>query len=416
MMKKQILSAIFFLTITIPVSAETLSLDQCIQLALENNPDLNISEFAWKESWIAVRQAWSALSPGASASASASNSGPVVSDMNRSWNWSFGGSVTQQFYAPGLYSRIGLARARLASSKFSLTSLRNQIRTLVEDTYLQILTSDTLIGVYNANIRAADEQIEKMRQMVELGLKRQSDLLKSEVQRGTFEAQLVRETETLASSKRSLNIVMGRQPDTKFEILPLPIEQIVIPDFEAALDMLIKNNPQLKQLDSQIKAQKLSLRIAKEAYLPSISGSYSYSRRKDALSGLPAFENDQVNVNLSIDLFDGFNKLRNVQLSRLALEEAQIDFESAFRDTKDALLNQYRAMDTQNRLVKIHQTNLASAREDYEVVSQQYAEGFSTILDLTDAQVSLFESETSLLQDLYTRKKIEAEIRRLIGK
>ena len=385
-------------------------------MALHNNPDLNKSELAWKESWIAVRQAWSALSPGASASASVSNSGPLVSDMNRSWNWSLGGSISQQFYAPGMYSRIGLARTRLASSKYSLTSLRNQIRTSVEDTYLQILTSDTLMGVYEANIRVADEQIEKMKQMVELGLKRQSDLLKSEVQRGTFEAQLVRETETLASSKRSLNILMGRQPDTEFNILPLPVEQIVIPDFETALEIMIKSNPQLKQLDSQIKAQKLSLCIAKEAYLPSVSGSYSRSKRKDALSGLPAFESDQVNFNLSISLFDGFTKVRNVQLSQLAVKEAQIDYEAAFRDVKDALLNQYRAMATQNRLITIHQTNLASAREDYEVVSQQYAEGFSTILDLTDAQVSVFESETSLLQDLYARKKIEAEIRRLIGK
>ena len=77
--------------------------------------------------------------------------------------------------------------------------------------------------------------------------------------------------------------------------------------------------------------------------------------------------------------------------------------------------NQYRALETQNQLILIHQTNLASARQDLEVVSQQYDAGFSSILDLMDAQLSVLQSETNLLQDLYTRKQIEAEIRRLIG-
>jgi outer membrane protein len=415
-MKKHIIPAFLFLAFTIPVQTETLSLEQCIRLAMANNPDVIKSEFTWNKSRIAVNQAWADLSPGASASASVSNSGPVVSDMNNIWNWSLGGSISQPFYTPGMYSRIGLARVRETASGYSLASLKDQIRTSVENVYLQILTADTLIGVYKANIRLADEQIDKMKQMVELGLKRQSDLLKSEVQRGVFEAQLVRETETLASSRRSLNLLMGRQPDRDFEIQSLPVEQITIPDFETALAMMIEKNPQLKQLNSQIRAQELTLRIAKEAYLPSVSGSYSVSKRNDALSGSSTFESDQISVHLSIDLFDGFSKNRNVQLNRLSLEEARLDYASALRDVEEALMNQYRAMDTQNQLITIHQTNLASAREDLKVVSEQYAAGFSTILDLTDAQVSVFESETSLLQDLYARKRIEAEIRRLIGK
>jgi outer membrane protein len=414
-MKKQFIPALLFLAFTIPVQSETLNLEKCIQLAMVNNPDVIKSEFTWTRSGIAVNQAWADLTPGASASASASNSGPVVSEMNESWNWSLGGSISQPFYTPGMYSRIGLARTRKTASGYSLASLKDQIRTSVENVYLQILTSDTLIGVYKANIRLADEQIDKMKQMVELGLKRQSDLLKSEVQRGVFQAQLVRETEALASSKRDLNLLMGRQPDLDFEIQPLQVEQIAIPDFETAFELMIKKNPQLKQLNTQIRTQELSLRIAKEAYLPSVSGSYSYSKRNDALSGSSTFESDQISVHLSIDLFDGFTKNRNVQLNHLSLEEARLDYASALRDAEEALMNQYRAIGTQNQLITIHQTNLASAREDLKVVSEQYAAGFSTILDLTDAQVSVFESETSLLQDLYARKRIEAEIRRLIG-
>jgi outer membrane protein len=411
---KKLIALFFVLSTTYVASSQTLSLDECIQLALAHNPDVNKSEFSLKQSQISTKQAWSALFPGASANASTSNSGPFVSESQNDWDWSINGSVSQQFYYPGMYSGISLAKVRQASSEYSDASLRDQIRSTVEKLYFQILASDTLIGVYKANIRLSDEQILKMQRMVELGLKRQSDLLKSKVQRGTFESQLVQTMESFASSKRALNILMGRKPNTPYNLLPIAVDQISVPEYQAAFSMALEHSPNIKRLKSQINIQKLSLRISKEAYLPSLSGSYSYTQRNNTYGG-PAVESDQVSVRLSIDLFDGFNKNQNVQKSRLNLDEARLDYEAALRDLDESLSNQYEALDTQNQLIAIHQTNLASARKDLEVVSEQYAAGFSTILDLNDSQVSVLESETNLLRDLYTRKQIEAEIRRLIG-
>ena len=407
---------LFILSLTYVIYSQTLSLDECVQSALENNPDLQKSEFSLQQSQISTKQAWSALYPTASANASTSRSGALVSDTqdNADWNWSLGGSVNQQFYRPGMYSGIGLARVRQESSEYSVAALQSQIRATVEKLYFQILASDTLVGVYEANIRLSDEQIVKMERMVDVGFKRQSDLLKSRVQRGTFETQLIREIETAASTRRTLNILMGRQPNATFDVIPLAVDRISIPEYRTAFTMMLEDNPDIKRLKSQVDVQKLSLGIAREAYLPSMSGSYSYSQRQNTFGG-PAIESDQVSIHLSIDLFDGFSKSQNVQKSSLNLDEARLDYEAALRDLDEALSNQYMALDTQNKLIAIHETNLISARKDLEVVSEQYATGFSTILDLTDAQVSVLESETNLLRDLYTRKQIEAEIRRLIG-
>jgi len=394
---------------------ETLSLEDCIGLAMAGNPELKRSEYAAVQSAISARQAWSSLLPRVSANASTSSNGPFVSETNEAWDWNMGGSVSQPFYSPGLYTRIGLAGTQKKSSEYALDSQRDQVRASVEMLYYQILTSDTLLEVYRANIDLAGEQIEKMRRMVELGMKRESDLLKSEVQRGSFEAQLVREQESLASYKRSLNILMGRRPDAEVDLLPLSVHEVQVPAFDHACAMMLENSPLIRRMKAQVDAEKLSLRIAKEAFLPSVSGSYSYSKSRNTFSTGDPIESDALRLNVSLDLFDGFNKIQNVQAGRLDLKESQLNYEATARDAVEALLGQYKALETQNRLIGIHQTNLASARKDLEVVSQQYASGFSTILDLTDAQVSVFESEASLLQDLFARKRIEAEIRRLIG-
>lgn len=407
------LFTIFFSALS--VMAEPIDLDGCVRMALANNPDLLQSEYTLQQSQIGTKQAWSELYPGVSASTSTSNTGPITSEMQNDWNWSMGGTVSQQFYRPGLYTGIRLAETRETLSKYSLDNQRDLIKRSVINLYYKILTSDTLAGVYKANIRISDEQILKMRTMVDLGLKRESDLLKSEVQRGTFEAQLVRELESLASSKRGLNILMGRSPNTPLEITPLPVDRIDLPDEDTALAVMHDNNPTLKRFKAQVDVEKLSLRVAREAYLPSVTGSYSYNRQNNSLGG-PPIEGDQVSLRLSLDIFDGFNKRQNVQLSKLGMDQALLDYEASVRDMEEALANQYSALKTQNRLISIHETNLASARKDLQVVMEQYTAGFSTILDLNDSQVSVLESETSLLQDLYSRKQIEAEIHRLMGK
>ena len=126
-------------------------------------------------------------------------------------------------------------------------------------------------------------------------------------------------------------------------------------------------------------------------------------------------ESDQVGLRLSLELFSGFSRNLNVQSQKVGLDQAKLDLEAALRDQDESLANQYQSMETQNKLIIIHKTNLESSRKDLEVVSKQYAEGFSSILDLMDAQVSVLQSETNLLRDLYSRKMIESEIRRLIG-
>lgn len=405
----------FVMFFSVHLLAETLSLHDCLELAYRNNPDLVKSRYAVETAKIGIRQALSSLSPGISASGASSTSGPWVSDYNPEWGWNIGGGVSYTLYRPGLYSNIRLAVKRKNSAEYAYRALKDQIRVLVERYYYQILTSDTLIGVYKANIRLAEEQIRKMRLMVTLGLKRESDLLKSEVQRGTFEAQLVRELENRNTAIRRLNVLMGREPEAPLGLVFLAVDTVSVPDFKDALALMRKYNPDLQRVRTQIGIQKLSLQIAREAYLPSISGSYSYSRSGRMYDG-GIMENDQLGIRVSLDIFDGFSRYLSVQREKVGVREAQLDYEATLHELEETLANQYNALETQNRLIQIHKTNLASAQKDLEVVTRQYAEGFSTILDLMDAQVSVLESQINLLKDFYNRKLIESEIRRLIGK
>ncbi|MBN2091285.1 TolC family protein [candidate division KSB1 bacterium] len=395
-------------------TAEKLTLDQCIELALKNNPSLQQSTLSVKQAQLSTKQSYSNLYPSVGASAATSTSDNNLSGSDWQSQWNIQGSVDQNLYRPGLYSGIQLAKVNEKISRISDEDSQTQIRLAVENLYFQILTSYALISVYNENIQFATENLEKIRTMYNLKARTESDVLKAEVQKGDFEALLISEQERLQNYKRSLNTTIGRSSEINFEVEFISADDLNLPELTAAKKILLEKNREYQLLQQNYTSQKISLKIAKEAYLPSLSGYYSYSKsgRWDDNS---ASASNQVGLRASVDLFNGFYKNQTVQKEKLNLEKAQIDLQAKERELTAQLNNLYTSLQTYNNLIAIDEKNVESSKRDLELVTARYAVGSSTILDQMNAQASLLQSQSNLVKVKYSRKIVEAEIRQLLG-
>jgi len=393
---------------------EKLTLDQCIQLAFKNNPSLQQSGLSVEQAHISTKQSYSNLYPtvGVSASTSTSDNNQPGTEWQSQWNVQ--GSVSQSIYSPGMYSGIQLSKVNEQISKLSDEDLKTQIRLSVENNYFLILTSYALISVYNENIQTATENLEKIRTMYNVGAKTESDVLKAEVQKGDFESLLISEQERLQNYKRSLNTTMGRSSEINFDVKIISAENVEIPELEAAKTMLLEKNREYQTLKQNYKSQEISLRIAKEAYLPSLSGAYSYSRSDRWTNSSPLASN-QVSLRASLDLFNGFYKNQSVQKEKLNLEKSQIDLQDKERNLTAQLANLYTSLQTYNDLITIDEKNVESSKRDLELVTARYTVGASTILDQMNSQASLLQSQSDLVKVKYSRKIVEAQIKQLLG-
>jgi outer membrane protein len=189
---------------------------------------------------------------------------------------------------------------------------------------------------------------------------------------------------------------------------------VEIPELEAAKTMLLEKNREYQTLKQNYKSQEISLRIAKEAYLPSLSGAYSYSRSDRWTNSSPLASN-QVSLRASLDLFNGFYKNQSVQKEKLNLEKSQIDLQDKERNLTAQLANLYTSLQTYNDLITIDEKNVESSKRDLELVTARYTVGASTILDQMNSQASLLQSQSDLVKVKYSRKIVEAQIKQLLG-
>ncbi|MFZ5518974.1 MAG: TolC family protein [Candidatus Zhuqueibacterota bacterium] len=393
---------------------ETLSLEHCIELAIENNNTLRKSLMNVEQASVSKRQSYSELFPSLTISASGNNS--KTSQMGSDWEsqWSLQKTAEQAIYRPGLFSNIKQAGINEQIAKISSAETESQIRLLVKNLYFQILSSNSLIAVYQENIQSSAENLEKIRLMFKVGAKTESDVLKAEVQKGNFESQLLTEQQNLLSYKRQLNSAMGRSPLLEFQIVSLSADSVDVPAFNSAQQMLLPKNRNFQMLKKQEASSALAVSIAKEAFLPSFSGYYTYSKSDDFTS-TPGFSTDQFGLRVSINLFNGCYKRLNVQQQKLSLNSASIELSEEELQLYDELANLYTNLDTNNKQIELNVKSVQAARRDLDLVSERYAHGASTILDQMTAQASLLESQSNLVKLKYGRKIIEAQIKQLLA-
>jgi outer membrane protein len=322
-------------------------------------------------------------------------------------------SVNQSLYSPGLFSDIKLKKNSTEAARLDQEALEAEIRTSVETAYYDILASQSLLNVFHENLMTADENLQMIQTMYKLGTKTESDVLKAEVQKGTIENQLIGEELDLIKQKRSLAILMGRSPDQDFAIEEIDIDQINIPDLAEARSLLLKNSPEYQSMLKSLKGEQISLQVAKEAYLPSLSAGYNYSKTwtgATSSNGSGAW-----NISANIGLFDGFSKKQNVQKSKLNVKSAEIGLQAKEQELLSTLLTYYSSLDNYNKVIALQEKTLESARKNYELVTRQYELGMATMLEQTTAQVSVLEAQTDLVKAKYSRKIVESQIRQLLA-
>lgn len=390
------------------LSAETLTLEECVDMARSNNPSIQQSEINAKIGKSKVRQAYSTVLPNISVSSGLSSSSVTSWDLGSSYGLSAGMTL----YAPGMYS--GIKSANLNSKAYRLNSVsnRNDIVSQVSTLYYRILSTKKIIEVYEGNIAVAEENLKKTRSMYEQHVITESDVLKSEAQKGDFESQLLGQKQLYISYLRTMNVLLGRNARVDFDVMDVDVENVEILEFEDARNLMLKDNPQFGSAVLQEKISKVLVNASKEAFLPSVSGSYGHAGSYD-----PAITaTNSVGLIASWTLFNGLSRRENMQQSKLQLEQAEINVDNTVRLLDQQLSDYYTQFETYTAMIDINGRRLISAQRAFEIVNQQYELGKATILDRMQSQLTVLSAESTLVEAKYSRKMVEAEILKLINK
>jgi outer membrane protein len=261
----------------------TYSLEDCIRIALETNPEVKITELQVSSNENILNQSrwqrWPSLSFSAGQGfSSGRNIDPFtntyVQQSVNSTNYQLGASLAL-FNGMQLHNSIKRNATNLKASQKDLDASRNDLMLNVALSYLQAITNQELIEVAQRQVDASVLQVERTGKLVDAGTLAESNLLDLKSQLANDELSLVNAQNNLETAKLNLKQLMNMPGSETIFLVKIPVGDPALQPYDATIqeiyDVALGNLPQMKAAQLRVEAARQNIDIAKGVALPSLS-------------------------------------------------------------------------------------------------------------------------------------------------
>ncbi len=435
-MRQWLIGSAFFLTLV--VSAQTLTLNQAIQLAAKNNPSvlaLKESVQAGKENELAAKRLKFGellLNGGVSKSSDATLIRPMTKELISSgfttmpfddeltyWNLDY---RVPLFTSGQLKASEQIAAASRSARSCKLNAVKWKIRYNVSFAYTNLLAVNRELNAWQDYLKALDSLSNHIQLGVENGKYAQLDQLKVRYEVETARLKIAGLNQRKKALASSLATLIGENPDKKtaFQLSEVNLDDVpkAIPAIRSLTETAVKNRSDLKEAQALEGISRQELKIAKAARLPKVS----LDAKLNAVQGANINYNDQfwsATVNVSIPIFDMGRRRRQVRKARHSMKAASHQVDEARLMIQSQVIDAVAAVNRASRDVAASKASLSFAREVARLEQLKYDNGRGDIDDLLKAKSREKLAETALIQaktDYFIaienlKKTIEGEIK-----
>jgi len=366
------------------------------QTALDANPDLLATQARLAQAAALARKNGALLYPQLNAGLSSADTDGTSSHVG-----TLAASYELDLWG-GLQAQADSARQSWLASRGALDTAAVTLTAEVADTWYQLIEQA-------GQIELLSEQQQTNRQMLELvelrfdrGKVQATDVLQQRQLIESAEALLAMARSERAVLEHQLKALLGQSPTTPGTLFPAG-ELIELPPLPATglPAELVKQRPDVREAFHTLRAAEADVAVAVADRFPSVSLGATLTSSAGSLSGLFSDWIRLLSVDLLGPLFDGGQRVAEVDRTRAAARAALYDYSSvvidALGEVEDALVREQQ----QRLLLQSLDRQLALTAEVVERTRYNYTKGTVDYLDVLDA----LRTHQSLQRDQLTARR-----------
>ena len=412
-----------------------LTLQQCIDYAMQNQPALNQSIIS-----IAIARATNAIAlsawlPQATASGSLTHyftlptaidgnsvtpGGPAVPVGVGVYNLATPQvNVTQTIFNPSLVYAAKSAPLYIKAAKQVTDSTKINLVSSVSKTFYSLLLTLEQIDVLKADtVQLRRSVVDAYHQYVG-GIVDETDYEEATITLNNTMTQLKQAIENVAPQYANLKQLMGYPPEKQFNVSYDTSQMIRDINIDTTAQLDYEKRIELQQLYTAKKLQHELINYYHISFLPTVNGFYNYTYEFENNNFASLFNTgypySSIGLSFTMPIFTGFARLENVHKARLQeklLDWAEVNLKSQiYTDYATALANY------KSNLYTFHvmAANVAMAKRVYFVVELQYKQGIVAYLNVITAQSNLINSELTYVNALYNALSSKIDLEKAMG-
>lgn len=440
--------------------AETLTLEQAIEVSLANNSEMRRALFSVLDADEEVRVAWSELLPNVSATAGYTRNIeipvnflpaeffggepgeliPVAFGTDN--NWTGGVTVSQNIFRGEAIVGVSSSALFKSAQQENMRTTAQHIVTRTRKAYYRVLVAEEQLRLQQAAVDRIEENLRENRGRYRAGMADEYDVLRLEVQLANQKPLVSEARFGVEQAYRELKLVLGVPVEmplrtagdlNRFSILPdgssapenASIERIdrmtPLPSTEdtAPMDLMRSFRGDLRVLRVQGELVDREIMAIRSRFLPTVTANYNL-QWVAAQAGSPRpFENavrfQTVGLTVSVPLFEGMQRravLEQARINRKDVEEQRMASERAARNEfESSVENLNRIFETASALEQA----VDQARRGYEIARQRFSEGMGSQTEVTEAELQVREAEINYARMIHDYLSAKADYDLALG-
>lgn len=290
---------------------------------------------------------------------------------------------------------------------------RERYKQICDQTALSTMQAYFEVLYYTESVHYCTEQLatsrrllEQNRKYLEIGTKSAADVAQIEVQAASDDYTLTEQQNLLEQSQLKLKQTMNWPLDTPLDIVTeVEVEAVAYQgDLAEVVDNALSNNPKARAAQLDLRNSQLSLSVARGRLYPSLNlyGSYStnYIRNMSTQAAevspfrtqLRNNEGFSVQASLSIPIFSGLSRRKDVSRARNNLQIAQNSTQRTLNELQVEILNTAQQMQGFGKQYVQAAKKVEAARLAYNAAQQRFAQGTMSPVDLQTTANQLLQA------------------------
>jgi len=392
------------------VNAAPLSINDCVELAMSNNPTVMAQEEALIATETGITASRSSLFPRVSAASGYTRSG----NGQTTDSYSSSLSLSQTLFEGGSnLASVRAARAQAEIARQNLNLSINQIVESVRQAFYSVLQKEDRLAVTENILKRRKEDLVLISLKYRAGI--ESDVAVSEAEANLAGAEYDEMTarEGLRLAKVGLNFLMGRSKEEPLDIL----REEKLPDFPSrgeAVLVGLTDRPELSREKSRLELEEAYLSQSRSEFFPGVSLSASLGRRGDEF-----FQGDDTwsaGVNLSLPIFEGFRRTASYSQSKASQRQQALQYTQTRQTVEEDIERAHSDWLLANKRMEVAEKSLSAATRMYALTRLQYQQGTVAYFVFQQREASLTRAENERVNALFGLYTAAASLERALGR
>lgn len=389
-------------------------LKSCIEYARSQNIQIKKSRVTLDESLESTKQAKAALLPSLAFSSAhnyVNRPRPEAGDKN-SYSGSYSLNSSVALYEGGKL-RKNLQHMDLQNQiqELSINEAENNIELAITQAFVQVLYANETVKINQNTVEVSLVQRDRARGLFEAGALSQADMAQMESQYTSDKYQLVLAQTALENARLDLKQLLELEITDQMEP--------VIPELKDSAFMAMLPSKEMIYLTSldvmpEVKYNKLSIEVAGiekqkawAGYLPSLnlSAGLGTSHTSGTAWGfgnqMKHNWSENIGLTLSIPIFSNRSNRTAVNLAKLNIENAELNYDEVRKDLLKSIETVYQdAVSAQDRYRSATE-NLKAVQLSFDLISQQFALGMKNTLEMITEKNNYLIAQQEVVQAKY---------------